>query len=146
MQEEQFARLVTQMRASLEVRDRVHRRVPYFQCFVGRDLADYLMQQLQLETREEAVLSGQRWMNAGVFYGVTNATHFEDGDALYRFKVALQTQEGGALCDVTREFDLARGCFSGCPVDDGIQKVTRWTSHLLEPPWILRSVFVCSCW
>ena len=32
-----------QMRAQLKISDRLHNRVPYFQCFQGADLADFLV-------------------------------------------------------------------------------------------------------
>jgi len=61
-------------------------RVPYFKCFVGADLVQYLTHTLGLGSRGDAVAAGQRWMDAGVFYSVTRAEVFCDGHALYRYK------------------------------------------------------------
>mmetsp|Transcript_41345 Transcript_41345/g.50123 ORF Transcript_41345/g.50123 Transcript_41345/m.50123 type:complete len:723 (+) Transcript_41345:289-2457(+) len=85
-EEAQFERLIARMRSVIKIGDRIQNRVPYFKCFVGSDLVDYLVDELGLETREEAIHAGQRWMDAGVFYHVTRTELYYDGQGLYRFK------------------------------------------------------------
>jgi len=85
-EEEQFERLVMRMRQRLNIGDRIQGRVPYFKCFTGKDLVEYLVSTLGLDNRPEAVAAAQRWMDAGVFYHVNRTELFFDGSALYRFK------------------------------------------------------------
>jgi len=85
-EEQQFERLVQRMRGALAIGDRVQGRIPYFKCFVGSELVDYLVNVLGLDSRPEAVQAGQRWMDCGVFYHVNRTELFYDGQALYRFK------------------------------------------------------------
>jgi hypothetical protein len=61
-------------------------RVPYFKCFVGNEMVNYLVSVLGLQERPQAVQAAQRWMDSGVFYHVNRTELFYDGSALYRFK------------------------------------------------------------
>jgi len=85
-EEQQFERLIERMRAGMSIQDRVQARVPFFKCFVGSELVDYLVHTLGLEGREEATAAAQRWMDSGVFYHVTRTELFRDSTALFRFK------------------------------------------------------------
>lgn len=73
---------------------RVKNRVPYFKCFTGKTLVDFLVNELSIMNREEAINLGQRWMDAGVFYHVTRGEEFGDTDELFRFKVGTLSWEG----------------------------------------------------
>jgi len=85
-EEQEFERLILRMRSEIDISDRVMGRVPYFKCFPGSSLVDFLVNSLSIAGRKEAVHLGQRWMDAGVFYHVTRSEVFADGDDLYRFK------------------------------------------------------------
>ena len=83
-----FERFIAVMRDRVDVRDRVQSRVPYFKCFTGKALVDYLTDTLRLSSREGAAIIGQRWMDAGIFYHVTRGESFSDegSSSLFRFK------------------------------------------------------------
>ena len=78
-----FDRFIHVMRSKLDVRDRLEVQhssmVPFFKCFTGRSFVDYVLDNLKLRSRKEAVLIGQRWLNGGVFYHVTRSETFTDG-------------------------------------------------------------------
>ncbi|KAK3267216.1 hypothetical protein CYMTET_24218 [Cymbomonas tetramitiformis] len=95
-EDQEFERLIGRMRQSLRIGDRIQNRVPYFKCFVGSDMIDYLVNTLGLGSREEATNAGQRWMDAGVFYHVTRTEVFSDTGALYRF----QEDEVGSILNM----------------------------------------------
>jgi hypothetical protein len=86
-EEQEFERLILRMRSEIDISDRVMNRVPYFKCFPGSCLVDFLVDKLSIAGREEAMHLGQRWMDAGVFYHVMRSEVFVDGDEMYRFKV-----------------------------------------------------------
>ena len=87
VEDSNFDRFISLMRDKLDVRDRVHFKVPYFKCFTGTAFVDYIIGTLNLSSRDDAVFVGQRWMDTGVFYHVTRNDPFSDGDgALFRFK------------------------------------------------------------
>ena len=65
-QEAQFSLLVAGMRAGLCLADRMQRRVPFFKCFVGAELVDYLVRELSLEGRPAAVSAKDPIQSPGV--------------------------------------------------------------------------------
>ena len=67
----------------VKLADQKHRFKTYTQCFVGSQAAVFCASQNQ--SREEAVLLGQKIMDEGVFYhDVTHGHHFQGGPLLYR--------------------------------------------------------------
>ena len=85
-EEEEFERLISRFRQHLDIKDRIQNGVPFYKCFIGANLVDYLCQSLGIGTREEATAAAQRWMDAGVFYHVNRNAMFADGESFYRFK------------------------------------------------------------
>ncbi|KAK3261228.1 hypothetical protein CYMTET_29855, partial [Cymbomonas tetramitiformis] len=85
-EEAQFERLIQKMRGSLRIEDRIFHRVPYFKCFKGTDMVTWMLDNLGIRNRTEAINAAQTWMDAGVFYHVTRSELFTDSESLFRFK------------------------------------------------------------
>lgn len=84
----ELEQLVIAARAAVRAVDRrPHSGIPYFKCFLGKELVDFLVNHVGLESRRDATMAAQRWMDAGVFYHVTRSELFTDGEsALFRWR------------------------------------------------------------
>eukprot|EP00959_Pyramimonas_sp_CCMP1952_P361557 7572157-Pyramimonas_sp.AAC.1 len=56
------------------------------QCFVAKDLVNFMCRELGIRNRNEASAAAAQWMERGVFYHVSKSEPFADGGGLYRFK------------------------------------------------------------
>jgi hypothetical protein len=79
--------LVDRMRSpqgvTIETRDRSF-RLPYKQCFIGREAVDWISSRLSIG-RTEAVMLGQRLMDAKLLANLSDRQPFVDADLFYQF-------------------------------------------------------------
>lgn len=86
---ENFEEVYAKMRdpeLGLNIGDRRWRLITYAKCFVGNEAVTWMVDNLGLSFREEAVRIGQKLMEAGVIHHVTNSEQFEDQHFFYRFQ------------------------------------------------------------
>jgi hypothetical protein len=81
--------LVEQMRSphgvKIETRSQSF-RLPYKQCFVGREAVDWISSRLSI-SRTEAVMLGQRLMDAKLLANLSDRQPFVDADLFYQFQL-----------------------------------------------------------
>jgi Domain found in Dishevelled, Egl-10, and Pleckstrin (DEP) len=79
--------LVEQMRSpqGVKIETRAQSfRLPYKQCFVGREAVDWISSCLSI-SRAEAVMLGQRLIEAKLLYNLSGRQPFVDADLFYQF-------------------------------------------------------------
>lgn len=84
-----FENVYARMRASdtgFAVADRRWRVMTYTKCFVGSEAVTWMMENLGVGTRAEAVKVGQRLMDAGLVHHVTHSEPFGDEYFFYRWQ------------------------------------------------------------
>lgn len=84
-----FENVYARMRASdtgVAVADRRWRVMTYTKCFVGSEAVTWMMENLGVGTRPEAVKVGQRLMDAGLVHHVTHSEPFADEYFFYRWQ------------------------------------------------------------
>lgn len=84
-----FENVYARMRApdtGVAVADRRWRVMTYTKCFVGSEAVTWMMENLGVGTRPEAVKVGQRLMDAGLVHHVTHSEPFADEYFFYRWQ------------------------------------------------------------
>ncbi|KAF5901087.1 collagen alpha-1(XIV) chain isoform X1, partial [Clarias magur] len=69
------------------VKTREEESVPYERTLVASEFIDWLLQEGEMGTREEAEQLGRRLLEHGIIQHVTNQHHFGDGDLLFQFRM-----------------------------------------------------------
>eukprot|EP01118_Nematostelium_gracile_P007601 TRINITY_DN2487_c0_g1_i1.p1 TRINITY_DN2487_c0_g1~~TRINITY_DN2487_c0_g1_i1.p1 ORF type:complete len:290 (-),score=73.83 TRINITY_DN2487_c0_g1_i1:515-1384(-) len=80
--------VIFRFRTEIDVRDRKKFSRLYNNCFVGSQAVDWILKQPHIpkcDTRQQAVIIGQRMMDDGVFYHVSHDHLFQDKNYFYRF-------------------------------------------------------------
>ncbi|XP_057892198.1 DEP domain-containing mTOR-interacting protein-like isoform X1 [Melospiza georgiana] len=77
------ARLVSVEESILKVRE--ENSVKYQRTFLGSEMIDWLIQEGEVENRQEAVELGRALLEHGIIQHVSNRHHFFDSDILYHF-------------------------------------------------------------
>jgi len=77
------------MHRGLDVKDRRALLKNHVTCFTGSEAVDWLVRNLKLDKRDDAVAIGQLLMERNVFYGVTGEYPFQDKPMLYRFFMVI---------------------------------------------------------
>lgn len=81
---EHLASVAERLRGAVEIRDRRYLLETHPRCFVGREAVAFLRASEGL-TRDEALVAGQRMIEAGLFHHVLDDHDFRDGNYFYRF-------------------------------------------------------------
>lgn len=69
------------------LKTREEESVPYERTLVASEFIDWLLQEGEIATREEAEQLGRRLLEHGIIQHVTNKHHFSDGDLLFQFRM-----------------------------------------------------------
>lgn len=69
----------------IEIKDRKYHLRKYEECFLGNEAVDWMMKNLNLKTRDDAVNLGQLMVSRGVLHHVTDGHPFRDKPYFYRF-------------------------------------------------------------
>jgi len=72
-------------RKGVQIKKRTFKLKTYYDCFVGKEAVDWLVRELKLQDRQEAVAVGEMLMFRGIIQHVTNTEPFVDGYFFYRF-------------------------------------------------------------
>ncbi|NXM74317.1 DPTOR protein, partial [Serilophus lunatus] len=78
-----YEKLVSVEESILKVRE--ENSVKYQRTFLGCEMVDWLIQEGEVENRQEAVELGQALLEHGIIQHVSNRHHFFDSDILYHF-------------------------------------------------------------
>eukprot|EP00242_Pyramimonas_sp_CCMP2087_P011970 CAMPEP_0198206148 /NCGR_PEP_ID=MMETSP1445-20131203/9679_1 /TAXON_ID=36898 /ORGANISM="Pyramimonas sp., Strain CCMP2087" /LENGTH=776 /DNA_ID=CAMNT_0043878719 /DNA_START=210 /DNA_END=2540 /DNA_ORIENTATION=+ len=85
-EEQRFLSFLKITKKEVGIADRVSQRVMHFQCFLAKELINFMCRELGIRARGEALRAAQKWMESGVFYHVSRSEPFVDGTGMYRFK------------------------------------------------------------
>ena len=80
-----MSQLADEMKAEIEVRDRVHRFRVYPKCFSGREAVQWMLDGSHASSVIEAEKIGNEMMKASVFQHILNSHLFEDSSVYYQF-------------------------------------------------------------
>lgn len=80
-----YEKLINTENSLLQVRD--EEELTYERTLVGSEFIDWLLQEGETGTREEAEQLGRRLLEHGIIQHVSNKHHFMDGELLYQFKM-----------------------------------------------------------
>ncbi|XP_058249434.1 DEP domain-containing mTOR-interacting protein isoform X2 [Hemibagrus wyckioides] len=69
------------------LKTREEENIPYERTLVASEFIDWLLQEGEITTREEAEQLGRRLLEHGIIQHVTNKHHFSDGDLLFQFRM-----------------------------------------------------------
>ena len=69
----------------VKIAKRSYKLKSYYSCFIGSELVDWLVINLPLKDREEAVAIGEMLMFRGIIVHVTSSEPFSDGYKFFRF-------------------------------------------------------------
>ncbi|KAK3571961.1 hypothetical protein QTP86_020481 [Hemibagrus guttatus] len=69
------------------LKTREEENIPYERTLVASEFIDWLLQEGEIGTREEAEQLGRRLLEHGIIQHVTNKHHFSDGDLLFQFRM-----------------------------------------------------------
>uniref|UniRef100_A0A674GEQ0 DEP domain-containing protein n=1 Tax=Taeniopygia guttata TaxID=59729 RepID=A0A674GEQ0_TAEGU len=78
-----YEKLVSVQESILKVRE--ENSVKYQRTFLGSEMIDWLIQEGEVENRQEAVELGRALLEHGIIQHVSNRHHFFDSDVLYHF-------------------------------------------------------------
>jgi len=80
------------MREQIDVRSRVVRLRKYKDCFVGSEAVDWMMEKLNLKTKEEAIEVGEMLLHRGfIFHYTRSASFLNSKTEYYRFRDKLES-------------------------------------------------------
>ncbi|XP_060726398.1 DEP domain-containing mTOR-interacting protein isoform X4 [Tachysurus vachellii] len=68
------------------IKTREEDSIPYERTLVASEFIDWLLQEGEMATREEAEQLGRRLLEHGIIQHVTNKHYFSDGDLLFQFR------------------------------------------------------------
>jgi hypothetical protein len=85
LDDERLYCLIELMRRGLDIKDRRALLKNHVMCFTGTEAVDWLMRNLKLDRRDDAVTIGSLLMERSVFYSVAGDYPFQDKPVLFRF-------------------------------------------------------------
>jgi len=86
--------LASAMKAGVEVKERKYRLKSYPNCFIGQEAVDWMLVNLPIRDREEAVQLGNKLLAAGYVKHAVDANKiFKDGDHYYYFEEGEKVQQ-----------------------------------------------------
>eukprot|EP01114_Cavostelium_apophysatum_P012722 TRINITY_DN2910_c0_g1_i1.p1 TRINITY_DN2910_c0_g1~~TRINITY_DN2910_c0_g1_i1.p1 ORF type:complete len:655 (-),score=195.25 TRINITY_DN2910_c0_g1_i1:52-2016(-) len=105
---EAYADVVNVMKGpeGIPLRDRSYFFITHHRCFQGSEMVDWLIKNLPIRTREEAVEYAQKLLSSRYIYQVGRKKKFKDADGLYKFSA----QEPG---EVQEEDKLSQSTDTG---------------------------------
>jgi hypothetical protein len=90
---EQLVTLLRDPERGLKIKRRRYRVRTYPNCFVGREAVDWMVKNLNLRTRQEAVAIGEILMQRGIIRHVLDTEPFADRYYFYAFADAIQHRQ-----------------------------------------------------
>jgi hypothetical protein len=100
----------------VEIKTRSYHLRSYYACFIASELVDWLLQNSEATTRQDAVEIGQMLVRADYIHHVVDEHHFEDGYLFFRFRqdeppsdlkgptlTCIRGQEGSYISEMFRK-------------------------------------------
>ena len=112
--EVELRQLASQMRRSIDVRDRRYHLQNFQACFVGREAVNWLMENGHARDRRSAVFLGQRMAQIGLLHHVCDEHDFDDTYYYYRFNVDSVREQATCIAQLVLAKQVAMAQLCDC--------------------------------